>query len=108
VREMHHDILAAGISDTPIKEVVEADAMFHDLIGISSRNMFIESVIKSQNRLRRILEYQFHTYAETLELSCHEHLHETIVRSISQFASCKSDQNDYSWNVELQQAQVLD
>lgn len=75
VRETHLNILATGIVNIKIQRVVEADTLFHDLIGVSSRNMFIESIIKSQNRLRRVLEYQFHGYAESLEESCHEHLH---------------------------------
>lgn len=74
VRDTHLDILATGITTNTIQRVVDADTLFHDLIGISSGNMFIESVIKSQNRLRTVLEYQFHAYVKSLEKSCHEHL----------------------------------
>ena len=75
VRARHMDILKLGAENFSISQLYDADATFHDLIGISSRNMYFESIMKTQNRLRRLLEYQFLITYSRLEESCREHLH---------------------------------
>ncbi|HXH85880.1 MAG TPA: GntR family transcriptional regulator [Nitrospira sp.] len=75
VRAKHEELLETGVEDCSIVKVYNADADFHDLIGISSRNIYFESIIKMQNRLRRLLEYEFVDNYSRLGESCREHLY---------------------------------
>ena len=74
-RRQHDLALKSGQDEPSSGTLVDIDAMFHRLIGISSRNRYFQAGIERQISLRRVLEYA--TWAKVKDRvieSCAEHM----------------------------------
>ncbi|MCY4471039.1 MAG: GntR family transcriptional regulator [Thiotrichales bacterium] len=72
-RHLHETALKPGQEAPSFSTLVNIDATFHRLIGVSSRNRFVQSAIERQNSLRRALEYATWNKARMFD-SCLEHM----------------------------------
>ena len=70
-----HDAALGEHEEPSFSTLVEIDAIFHRLIGVSSRNRYFLRAIERQISLRRILEYATWTAVKARVLeSCAEHM----------------------------------
>lgn len=56
------------------REVFQTDASFHELLAQLSGNAFVLSIVRQQNRLRRLIEYQSNLNANRVRTWCREHM----------------------------------
>lgn len=74
-RRQHDAALKSGQEEPSFGTLVSIDAMFHRLIGVSSRNRYFLAAIERQISLRRTLEYATWTNVKARVLeSCAEHM----------------------------------
>jgi DNA-binding GntR family transcriptional regulator len=75
LRRRHEELIDGLESAISPRRLVEADADFHESIGVWSNNRFILQAIQQQTRLRRLMEFQFSIEdRERMIQSCREHL----------------------------------
>ena len=75
LRELHEAFLSAnnkrGKSGI---ELFDLDAELHETIAASSNNPFFVEIVRHQNQLRRIVEYESFAVNERTDESCEEHI----------------------------------
>lgn len=70
-----HDVALRQQEETSFSTLIEIDAIFHRLIGVSSCNRYFLTAIERQISLRRILEYATWTAVKARVLeACGEHM----------------------------------
>ena len=74
-RRQHDEALMPGRDEPTFSTLIDIDAAFHRLIGVSSRNRYFLAAIERQISLRRTLEYATWTNVKARVLeSCAEHM----------------------------------
>lgn len=73
VREAHEKVMSGEITPTAM-EFFDINAEFHDFVAACSGNRFIHQSVQNQNRLRRLLSYNWSYGQDRVVDSCREHL----------------------------------
>ncbi len=71
---MKHQKLIESADEVSIRNLVEMNADFHEMLAAFSNNRYILSAMQSQNRLRRLMEINGLVAPERVKQSCEEHL----------------------------------
>ena len=70
---VHERLIDGEVWNTSYSYLYQVDAAFHETVARWSRNAFLVQVIRSQNRLRRLTEYEYYADRERMLVSCREH-----------------------------------
>lgn len=73
-RATHEELVQRGVNAVTGSEMFRINAEFHEMITAFSGNRFFLEIMKQQNALRRLLEYEGFRNKERMLDSCEEHL----------------------------------
>jgi len=97
---VHWRLIDGEVWNTSYSYLYQVDAAFHETIARWSHNAFLVQVVRNQNRLRRLTEYEYYADRERMLASCHEHaaILEAVAKDRNERASELMRQHiDASW-----------
>lgn len=79
-REQHEALLRKGAGAISRSEFFETNAAFHEMLATMSGNRFLLQLVRQQNNLRRLMEYNSR-HLDRITESCQEHM--AIIEALS-------------------------